>query len=143
MSWVEVDGVGWSWVEVDGGGWSWVHGLVIPITKYDRYYYKMRQLFYYKMRQKFITKWVKFFITKCDDFITKCNSYYKMRRLLQIAVGHCHYLPTKEEGLFCSACLELFLEVPGHLGLFRLVLACSGLWRIAPDLLYILQTMIL
>ena len=23
-------------------------------------------------------------ITICDDFITKCNSYYKMRRLLQI-----------------------------------------------------------
>ena len=31
MSWVEVDGAGWSWVEVDGAGWSWVHGLVIPI----------------------------------------------------------------------------------------------------------------
>ena len=40
MSWVEVDGAGWSWVEVDGAGWSrvevdgagwgWVHGLVIP-----------------------------------------------------------------------------------------------------------------
>ena len=44
------------------------------------YYYKMRQLFYYKMRQKFITK--------CDDFITKYDSYYKMRRLLQIATVH-------------------------------------------------------
>ena len=22
-----------SWVEVDGAGWSWVHGLVIPIGK--------------------------------------------------------------------------------------------------------------
>ena len=32
-------------------------------------YYKMRQVFYYKMRQ----------------FNTKCNSYYKMRRLLQVA----------------------------------------------------------
>ena len=30
MSWVEVDGAGWSWVEVDGAGRSWVHGLVIP-----------------------------------------------------------------------------------------------------------------
>ena len=27
-------------------------------------------------------------ITKCDDFITKYNSYYKMRRLLQIATVH-------------------------------------------------------
>ena len=31
MSWVEVDGAGWSWVEADGAGWSWVHGLVIPV----------------------------------------------------------------------------------------------------------------
>ena len=30
MSWVVVDGAGWSWVEVDGAAWSWVHGLVIP-----------------------------------------------------------------------------------------------------------------
>ena len=27
-------------------------------------------------------------ITKCDDFITKYDSYYKMRRLLQIATVH-------------------------------------------------------
>ena len=27
-------------------------------------------------------------ITKCDNFITKCNSYYEMQRLLQIATGH-------------------------------------------------------
>ena len=45
----------------------------------------MRQLFYYNMRQKFITKCVRFFITKCNSFITKCDSYYKTRRLLQIA----------------------------------------------------------
>ena len=24
MSWVEVDGAGWSWVELGGGGWSWM-----------------------------------------------------------------------------------------------------------------------
>ena len=28
-SWVEVE---MSWVQVDGAGWSWVHGLVIPIS---------------------------------------------------------------------------------------------------------------
>ena len=33
ISWVEVDGTGWSWVKVDGAGWSWVHGLVIPVLK--------------------------------------------------------------------------------------------------------------
>ena len=31
MSWVEVDGAGWSWVELGGAGWSWVHGLAIPL----------------------------------------------------------------------------------------------------------------
>ena len=31
ISWVGVDGPGWSWVEVDGAGWRWVHGFVIPI----------------------------------------------------------------------------------------------------------------
>ena len=49
------------------------------------------------MRQKLIAKFDRFFIikcdsllqnatvtTKCDNFITKCDSYYKMRRLLQI-----------------------------------------------------------
>ena len=29
MSWVEVDGAGWSWVEVDGAWWRWMYGLVI------------------------------------------------------------------------------------------------------------------
>ena len=57
------------------------HWLRQFITKCDRYYYKIQQLFYYKMRQKFITKYVRFFITKCD-------SYYKMRRLLHIATVH-------------------------------------------------------
>ena len=33
MSWVVVDGAGWSWVEVDGAGWRWVHDLVIHIIK--------------------------------------------------------------------------------------------------------------
>ena len=31
MSWVEVDGAGWSWVEVDGAGQRWVYGLPIPL----------------------------------------------------------------------------------------------------------------
>ena len=31
MSWVEVDGAGWSWMELDGAGWKWVHSLVIPV----------------------------------------------------------------------------------------------------------------
>ena len=31
MSWVEVDGAGWSWVGVDEVGWRMMHGLVIRI----------------------------------------------------------------------------------------------------------------
>ena len=69
------------------------------------------------MRQKFITKYDSYFVTKCDriflqnvsgfllqnatvllqnvtvttsrdNFITKCDSYYKMRPLLQTATVH-------------------------------------------------------
>ena len=29
MSWIKLDGGGWSWLEVDGAGWRWVHGLAI------------------------------------------------------------------------------------------------------------------
>ena len=64
------------------------------IAKYDRYY-KMRQLFYYRMRQEFITKCARFLLQNATAllenatiFITKCNNYYKVRRLLQIATVH-------------------------------------------------------
>ena len=49
------------------------------ITKYDKVYYKMRQVFHYKCDS----------FTKCDNFIAKCDSYYKMRSLLQIATVQC------------------------------------------------------
>ena len=42
---------------------------------------------YYKIRQIFLLQNVTV-ITNCDDFITKCNSYYNMPRLLQIATVH-------------------------------------------------------
>ena len=42
------------------------------ITNCDRYYYKILK--------KFIAKYISFFNTKCDSFITKCGSYYKLRR---------------------------------------------------------------
>ena len=50
------------------------------ITKYDRCYYKMRQLSYYKMRQKFITICVRFLLQKATvllqnaTIITNCDS---------------------------------------------------------------------
>ena len=56
----------------------------------------MGQLFYYEMRQKFITKCVSFLlqntivllqnatvITTSNDFIIKCDSYYKVRRFFK------------------------------------------------------------
>ena len=69
----------------------------------------MRQLFYHKMRHKFVIQnafgfllqnvsgfYYKMYFatvllqnnavfTNCNDCITKCDSYYKMRRLVQIA----------------------------------------------------------
>ena len=49
-------------------------------------YWKMRQDFYYKMRQFFLQNAT--IITNYNNFITKCDSYYKVRRLLQIATVH-------------------------------------------------------
>ena len=49
-------------------------------------YYKVRQLFYYKVRQVLLQTATG--ITKCDNFITKCDRYYKVRRLLQSATVH-------------------------------------------------------
>ena len=49
-------------------------------------YYKVRQRFYYKVRQVLLQSATG--ITKCDNFITKCDRYYKVRRLLQSATVH-------------------------------------------------------
>ena len=43
------------------------------------FYNKVRQLFYYKLRQVLLQSATG--ITKCDNFITKCDRYYKVRRL--------------------------------------------------------------
>ena len=48
------------------------------ITKCDKYYYKVRQLFYYKVRQVLLQSTTG--ITKCDNFITKCDDYYKVQQ---------------------------------------------------------------
>ena len=41
ISWVEVDGAGWSWLEVDGGGWSWVEVGV----RFSKIHFKHESLF--------------------------------------------------------------------------------------------------
>ena len=40
-------------------------------------YYKLRQLFYYKVRRGLLQ--IATGITKCDEFITNCDRYYKVR----------------------------------------------------------------
>ena len=66
------------------------------ITKCDKCYYKVRQLFllqsaivcYYKVRQLFYYKVQQVLlqsatgIAKCDNFITKCDDYYKVRQYM-------------------------------------------------------------
>ena len=54
-----------------------------------------------------------FFIRRCDSFIIKCNSYYKMRRLLQIATVQmfynkflCSYQNFKNENLLFKSVLN-------------------------------------
>ena len=60
----------------------------LAITKCDSlYFYKVRELVITKCDSYFITKCDKCYyksatgITKCDNFITKCDRYYKVRRL--------------------------------------------------------------
>ena len=67
-------------------------------------YYKVRQVLLQSATAFFITKRDGLFlqsatafllqsatgITKCDNFITKCERYYKVRRLLQSATVHGH-----------------------------------------------------
>ena len=52
-------------------------------------YYKVRQLFYYKVRQVLLQSATDF--TKCNNSITKCDRYYKVRRLLQSATVQTGY----------------------------------------------------
>ena len=46
-------------------------------------YYILRQLFYYKVQHSLFQ--IATGVTKCDEFITNCDRYCKVRWLLQIA----------------------------------------------------------
>ena len=59
------------------------------ITKCDNFHYKVRELFYYKVRQVLLQSATG--IIKCDNFITKWDRYYKVRRLLQSATEHVRF----------------------------------------------------
>ena len=63
-------------------------------------YYKVRPLFYYKVRQVLLQSATG--ITKCDNFITKCDRYYKVRRLLQSATAHDDTFKISDFPITCS-----------------------------------------
>ena len=75
-------------------------------------HYKMRQLFYYKVWQSLLQNASAFslqnatvllqnatIIAKCEDFITKYDSYYKMRHLLQNVSAHTNLATIKQHSL--------------------------------------------
>ena len=69
-------------------------GFTCPPTIYFKFITKCDSFFYYKLRWSVITKCDSFFyykvqqvllqsatgITKCDNFITKCDDYYKVQQ---------------------------------------------------------------
>ena len=68
-------------------------------------HYKMRQLFYYKVWQSLLQNASAFslqnatIIAKCEDFVTKYDSYYKMRHLLQNVSAHTNLATIKQHSL--------------------------------------------
>ena len=69
-------------------------------------YYKVRQLFYYKVRQGLLQSATG--ITKCDQFlqsatgITKCDDYYKVRQNIRVLFCQPLVLFFKREAVSCS-----------------------------------------
>ena len=45
-------------------------------------------------------------ITNCDHFLTKCDSYYKIRRLLQIATVQLSYSKLNSQTHLCKLIIE-------------------------------------
>ena len=65
---------------------------VRPVTSALASFYHLFQV-YYKVRQVLLQSATG--ITKCDNFITKCDRYYKVRRLLQSATVQTHLIKQK------------------------------------------------
>ena len=75
---------------------SLLQNAICITTKRDCYFITNATKAYYKMPQVFLLQNTTV-IPNCDDSITKCESYFKMRCLLQIATVHmifwiCHFL---------------------------------------------------
>ena len=84
-------------------------------------YYKVRQLFYYKVRQVLLQSATG--VTKCDNFITKCDRYYKVRRLLQSATVH---------RIFSTTNVYICSENASHIGGFYFMRLATSERRV-PD----------
>ena len=98
------------------------HSAISFITNCDKCYYKLRQVllqiatcviencdkYYYKLRQVFMQSAT--IVLKCENFITKCDRYYKERLLLQSATKQTHpTLPLSEIIAFVSKYLSVIL----------------------------------
>ena len=78
------------------------HATCVLLRNATEVYYKMRQVFYFKMQQLYY---------KMRRFITKCDSYYKMRRLLLIATLQESQLRNKEREIWWSFGLKINLSL--------------------------------
>ena len=101
---------------------------VRPVTSALASFYHLFQV-YYKVRQVLLQSATAFFITKCDglllqsatsitkcdNFITKCDRYYKVRRLLESATIQTGYP-------FQRRFLELGIKIVDHGFIFCLKL---------------------
>ena len=97
-------------VVVDDDTYYWVY---LSSDHLFQVYYKVRQVLLQSATAFFITKCDGLLlqsatafllqsttgITKCDNFITKCDRYYKVRRLLQSTTVHTHP-PFQAHGVF-------------------------------------------
>ena len=79
-------------VVVDDDAYYWVY---LSSDHLFQVYRKVRQLFFITKCDGLLLQTATAFllqsatgITKCDNFITKCDRYYKVRRLLQSATVH-------------------------------------------------------
>ena len=85
--------------------------VVVVVVHDDTYYWvylSSNHLFqvYYKVRQVLLQSATG--ITKCDNFIKKCDRYYKVRRLLQSATVHTMLFCT----FLCPFLLDYDVKMP-------------------------------
>ena len=93
-------------------------------------YYKWRQLFYYKVWHGLLQ--VATGVTKCDEFITNCDRYYKIRWLLQIAAVHNFNQNLIFLALFCISLkrLERIFLKSLHIIFIMYIIMCKTLVKI-------------